>query len=136
VTSLQAIRAVRTATTAFFDALEQELGSAVIPTSGRAPSVPQASGKGTPAKAVPLAPVKSSLPAPVTAARHPAPQLTDDVREENLPVATAIAVRVMKIVGSNGAQLVAGVKGQLALERIPHDDVLVSQAIEAAKRQV
>jgi hypothetical protein len=42
----------------------------------------------------------------------------------------------MKVIGENNAQIVPGVTGQLAIERIPYDATLVSQAIDAAKGQL
>ncbi len=77
-----------------------------------------------------VAPPRPSMPAP-----KPGTVLTDQQRKEHLPAAKAVALKILKVIGDN-AQLVPGVTGQLALERIPYDPTLVQQAIDAARREL
>ena len=59
--------------------------------------------------------------------------LDDETRASNLPEAITIATRIMALIGTDHPQVVSGVKGTLALQRIAFDDALVQSAIAAAK---
>lgn len=80
-------------------------------------------------------PLPPPLPKPTTQARK-ANTLTDEAREENLPAATAIAVELVTLLGQDHPQLLSGMRGQLALKHVPHDEPLIAEALAAAKRTV
>ena len=77
-------------------------------------------------------PTPQLLPKPLTAAARPK-DLDPAVRAANLPDAVKVAKRVIMAVGPEGAMLYEGVKGELALQRIPFDETLIADAIAQAK---
>lgn len=108
--------------------------AAPAPTPRPAPRAPRAA---TPTPAASLArhaQQPKPLPTPLTPGRNSEPALTDEQRAANLPDAVEVAKRIISVMGPNLPTLREGVKGQLALQRIPHDEQLLSEAIDAAKR--
>lgn len=100
-----------------------------VPTSGQTiPAVPQ--------KATPRRPVVGGkpLPTPSTPAPKGEPQLTDAQRAAAKPEALRLAREVVKLLGASNPQVKAGVKGQLALNRVPHDEQLLKDVIAEASR--
>jgi len=77
-------------------------------------------------------PTTQTLPKPLTAAKTPK-DLDPAVRAANMPDAVKVATRVIMAVGPDGAILYEGVKGELALQRIPFDDTLIHDAIQKAR---
>lgn len=134
---LTALAKLRITSNEFFDALDAALrgmgGSPTGPMAGT--SVAPAGGPSVVAPSVPRKPA-SVLPPATVPARTPKPALDAKGLATHLPTATAIAVKVVKLLGASHPQVRDGVFAQLALERIPQDDQLIAQAIEAAKGQV
>lgn len=122
--TLSTVRTFRKALDVFLDAIEDDLGPDV-----QATTTPPARARQAPPKREPIV-LPQSLATPKAGV-----VLADDVRAKSLPEATKVAVRILKMIGDS-AQLVAGVTGQLALERIPYDAALVQQAIDAARQAI
>jgi len=66
------------------------------------------------------------LPDPLTKAPH---ALTDAQRDLSWPEALRIADNLVTMLGAGHPQLRDGLKGQLALEHIPFDEQLLSEAL-------
>lgn len=136
-----ALKQARAAINALFDAFEAEPLDQVehvhVPISTtRPPLRPDVGTTRRPSAATPMRPSRGGLPTPLTpqpAAAKAAVGLDEATRKANLPDAIEVAKRIIKGIGPNSPQLVHGVQGQLALQRIPYDDVLVQQAIDASK---
>ena len=123
---------------AFSDFLDALVDDEEATKTLRTPVTPSPAG----AKPAPAAAVRARTPAPqataqplpkpLTAAKSPK-DLDPAVRAANMPDAVKIAKRVIAAVGPEGAMLYEGVKGELALQRIPFDETLIAEAIQAAK---
>lgn len=123
----------RAAMDALFDSLLNGEAEPVPPTTPVAATPPPAPVRvRTPAPAPRPSVI---LPRPVVPPSKPGTVLTDAQRKAHLPAAKAVALKILKVIGDN-AQLVPGVTGQLALERIPFDPTLVTLAIDAARREL
>lgn len=124
---------------AFSDFLDALVEGAEATKTLRTPVTPSPSG----AKAAPAAAARARTPAPQPSAPKPLPtpltaaktpkDLDPAVRAANLPDAIKVAKRVIAAVGPDGGMLYEGVKGELALQRIPFDETLIAEAIQAAK---
>ncbi len=151
---LAALRTLRAATTAFFDVLEMELRSGEsLPITPSTATVKQALNTAAPDPAprpVPRTPAptgaaslnrhieKKPLPKPATPGRKAEVPLTDKQLAEHLPEATRLAVDVLRALGgdANSPMAVEGLRGQLALNRVPTDSKLISDALAAAKAKL
>lgn len=109
-------------------ALHEELSARPLPV----PTPPPRTPAKTAAQARQVAPTPA-LPQPLTKAPN---SLSDETRAENMPDAVTHAVNVLKMVGPDSPMLRQGIIGQLAGARIPYDERLVTDAIEAAKRSL
>lgn len=117
-----------------FREAQDELFDLLFAEAKLTPAVVRAAAPAPTAARVPARVTSPTLPKPLIPAK-PGTGLSDKVRQENLPAATAVALRILKVIGDTNT-LVPGVTGQLAIERIPYDATLVKQAIEAARGQV
>lgn len=130
---LAALKKLRAVTNEFFDALEHELRgefTALSPPPAAAPAT---------TRVVPKAPgprPTQPTPAPIVTARRPTPALDAAGLALHLPTATAIALKVLRVLGATNPQVRDGVFAQLALERIPQDPKLIADAIAAATLQL
>ncbi len=82
----------------------------------------------------PAVPSGRPLPSPVTPAPKPPVVLKDATRAENQDSVTAIAKRIMVVIGVDSPMVRQSLVGQVALEKIPADDQMIDDAIEAARR--
>jgi hypothetical protein len=141
-TVLEKLRAMRQASDAFYDALDEHLtgqiqrvatAGQVAPRSAQVPTTIE-SGRARMAKAAPSLRAVHPLPPPPTAAPRP-DTLSDETRAANLEPATAIAKRVaIAVNGTTSPMFREGLKGQLALEGVPFDEQLLNDATAAAAR--
>lgn len=140
---LAAITRYRQASDEFLDAMERYLvdqNQRVDASDDRAQPPPKAAPKpqATPARPVAkpsgvVVPGSKPLPDPVTPAPNKMPTLDPKTKATSLKAATTIAERIIRGVGSDSLMLQQGLRGQLALERVPFDDEVVSEAIDLAK---
>lgn len=139
---LAAIKKARAALDEAFAVMEQEFSRSAQENGqhvGKAQTKVQQPGRDAAevrqrTSAPPAAAGKKPLPAAPTAARRAQP-LTEAARREHLPAAVAQAKRIVQALGPDYPQLGQGLRGQLALERIPFDDELITLALAEARGQ-
>jgi hypothetical protein len=123
---LAAIDDLRTAMSAFCDALEREVRARWRPPLAD-PAKKKAAAAATP-------PSRPPLPPDPTPARIP--PLSDETRASSTTVALPIAVRIIAAVGGENRELLhRGLIGQLANERIAYDEALVRDVLDQALAQ-
>lgn len=89
-------------------------------------------GTPTPERVTTKAPApRQTVAAPVET--EPRGALSEKTRAESLPAAIAVATKMAKVIGPDNIEFVPGLRGQLALQRIPHDEELIQAAVAATR---